>query len=81
MRKVKGFNYDTEKHKHIIAHVDKQANGSQYIWSLVEKDMNQNSIEVLVRQQIEKYLKDLKLDINNPTENIDTGEIMSILNL
>lgn len=80
MRRVKGFNYDTEKHKEIIAHIDSQPNGSQYIWSLVEKDMNSNSIEEIVKQQIEKYLEGVEIR-KEKSESIDTDEVLNILQL
>lgn len=78
MKKVKGFSYDTEKDKQIIDHIEKQPNGSHYIWELVRKDMQGSSIEEIVRREIQKYAKDINFE---KKIEIDTNEIMRIKNL
>lgn len=79
MRKVKGFSYDTEKDKDVIDHVDKQPNGSQYVWELVRKDIKGSDLETIVKGIIEKYLKEINLSASK--EPIDADEIRNILNI
>ena len=81
MIKVKGFGYDTEKDKNVIEHIQKQPHQANYIWSLVRQDMNKESIEEIVRKQIEKYLENMNLTKKEETVSIDTEEVLNILNL
>jgi len=81
MRKTKGFSYDPEKDRDIINHINKQPNGSQYIWELVRKDMNSNSIEEIVKQQIEKYLHGINIPAGIKSIDIDKNDIKDILDL
>lgn len=83
MRKTKGFSYDPKKDKDVIDHIGNQPNGSQYVWELVRKDMKENNIETIIKNQIEKYLKDMKLPPRESQEimDIDTEEIKNILEI
>jgi hypothetical protein len=83
MRKTKGFSYDPETDQDVIIHIDEQQNGSQYIWSLVRADMSENSIENIVKRQIEKYLQDHEITAGTINKDIklDTNEIKNILSL
>lgn len=58
MNKTKGFNYNIAKHKHIIKHIEKQPNQSQYIWDLVEKDMKDTDLEEIIKRNVDKYLEE-----------------------
>lgn len=58
MNKTKGFNYNIEKHQHIIEYIEKQPNQSQYILNLVEKDMKGTNIQELVKKEVDKYLEE-----------------------
>lgn len=71
MRKTKGFSYNPEKDNDVINHIDIQQNGSQYIWNLVRKDMEQNDIEIIIKKQIEKYLQGLDLSVGKSKNNIE----------
>jgi len=79
MNKVKGFNYDTIKHKSIIDHIKKQPNQSQYIWVLVERDMK-NNMEDIIRKYIDEYLRKTNIKTEQKTE-INTSSIKEILNM
>lgn len=57
MQKVKGFTYDTERDKEVIDYIDRQGNGSKYIWSLVKKDMEENNVETIVRRILNEHLE------------------------
>lgn len=81
MKKVKGFSFDTEKDKEIIEHLEKQPNMSSYIKELVRKDMNKESIEEIVRKQIEKYLQGFEIKRKDNDTNINTASIMDILRM
>lgn len=81
MNKVKGFNYNTEKHKHIIEHIEKQLNQSQYIWSLVEKDMNSENIEDKIERIVRRLLKDMDVHITEKEKTIDISSIKDILGM
>lgn len=81
MRKTKGFSYDPIRDKDVINHIDKQPNGSQYIWSLVRKDMKENDFEELIKKQIQKYLQERNLVTGINTISIDKNDIEDILNL
>lgn len=59
MKKVKGFSYDTIKDKDVIDHIDKQGNGSQFIWDLVKKDMKGSDMQELVRKAVDEYLEEV----------------------
>lgn len=86
MKKVKGFAYDPIKDADVIEHIGKQPNQSQYIWSLVRKDMhqeemNKDTIKRIIRKEIEKYLEELNLDVKQSVANIDTEAIMKIIDM
>lgn len=81
MKKVKGFSYDTEKDKDLIEHIGKQPNYSQYIWSLVRKDMNKESIESLIQKEIQKYLDKFEINSQENEAEIDSNEVINILNM
>jgi len=82
MKKVKGFSFNTVDDKDIIDYLDEQTNQSGYIKELIRKDMKQNNIEEIVKKQIEKYLENLNLTTKKEeTVQIDTAEVMNILNL
>lgn len=81
MRKVKGFSYDPVEDKDVIEHLNKQQNSSVYIKELIRKDMQNNSIEEIVRQQIEKYLQELDISAGAKGNGLsmDAEEIRNIL--
>lgn len=82
--KTKGFSYDPEEDMDVIDHLDKQPNFSLYLKELVRKDMKNNSIEEIVKRQIEKYLQGMNLSagINNKnTMEISELDIKNILDL
>lgn len=84
MRRTKGFSYDPEKDQDVIDHITKQLNGSQYIWTLVRKDMHENDIEEIIEQKIKKYLQNMDLSTGSKEKNsidIDENDILNILNL
>jgi len=83
VRKVKGFSYDPIEDKDVIEHLNKQQNSSVYIKELIRKDMKNNSIEEIVRQQIEKYLQehDISTGIKGNGLLMDAEEIKNILSL
>jgi len=81
MRKTKGFSYDPIKDKDVINHIDKQPNGSQYIWGLVRKDMRKNDFEEIIKRQIEKYLQERNLIAGINKIEINKNDIEDILNL
>lgn len=83
MRKTKGFSYDPEKDMDVIKHINKQQNGSQYIWDLVRKDMKsqENNIEHIVKKYIEKYLKNFEIKKREDTADIDVAGVMEIINM
>jgi len=81
MRKTKGFSYDPKKDWDVINHINKQPNGSQYVWNLVRKDMQENDIEEIIKKQIEKYLQEINLPAGTKSINISKTDIEDILNL
>lgn len=83
MRSTKGFSYDPEKDKDVIQHIDRQPNGSHYIWELVRKDMHNGSIEEIVNRLIEKYLQRCELPTGRLEKSIEIDEvdIKNILNI
>lgn len=83
MRKTKGFSYDPETDKDVMEHIDKQQNGSQYVWDLVRRDIKENDIEEVIRRQIEKYLQGLELTAGYKKDSvdIDESELKNIMNL
>lgn len=83
MRRTKGFSYDPEKDFDVMQHIAGQQNGSQYIWDLVRRDMSENSIEEMVRKQIEKYLQGMDLSAGKEKDamDIDANDIKNILDL
>lgn len=86
MKKVKGFGYDTVKDADVIAHIKKQPHEGQYIINLVRKDMNKEeinkeTIKKIIRKEIEKYLEGLNLETKPPIPEIDTEEIMKIIDM
>jgi len=81
MRKIKGFSYDPEKEKDIVEYINSKANGSQYIWSLVRKDMSnqEDHIENLVKRYIDKHLKGVdRTEDKNVIDVKDVNDILSI---
>lgn len=82
MKKTKGFAYDTEKDKDVIEHIEKQPVQNQYIWNLVRADMNKldNNIENLVKEYVEKILRDKNLEINTKSK-IELDNVMDLLNI
>lgn len=65
MKRIKGFNFDTEEDKKIIEHIEKQGNQSSYIKELVKKDMEGNNLEELINKQVDKYLESMAKKIKN----------------
>lgn len=82
MRKTKGFSYDPAKDKDVMEHIRRNG-GSQYVWELVRKDMKANSIEDLIRRQIEKYLQGMNRLAGKEkiVMDIDETDIKNILDL
>lgn len=66
MRKIKGFSYDEERDKEVIEHINRQQNGSKYIWDLVRKDMETGNLDDYIKNQVEEYLKDVAEKVKNP---------------
>lgn len=81
MLKVKGFSYDIETDKDVIDHIKTQPNGSRYVWNLVRKDMNKESIEVIIRREIDKYLEGVEIKSKERTVEINQEELMNILQM
>jgi len=81
MKKVKGFSFDTEKDKEILEYIEKQPNMSSYIKELIRKDMRKESIDEIVRKQIEKYLEGFEIKKKDNDTNINTASIMDILRM
>lgn len=85
-RRVKGFSYDPIKDREVINHIDKQQNGSQYIWQLVRKDMKDTNIIDVINNQIEKYLKNSEIRCKKEPSttaelDINEDEIKNILGM
>lgn len=83
MLKVKGFSYDTDSDKDVIAFIDSKPKGSrsQYVWHLVRKDMNSESIESIIKKEIEKYLEGVEIKGKETSVPINTTGIMDILSM
>jgi len=81
MKIVKGFSFNTIEDKELLDHLDNQTNRSGYIRELIKKDMKENSIEELIKSQIEKYLEGIDIKTKEETVSIDTAEVLNILNL
>ena len=83
MRKIKGFSYNPNKDNDVIMHIDKQGNGSKYVWELVRKDMRSQSIETIVKKYVEEYLRNIELPSKASKQiiDIDTEEIKNILKI
>lgn len=65
MNKTKGFNFDTEKDKDVLDHIEKQGNQSEYIKRLVRDDMKRNSLESIIRREVDRHLKEIANGIKN----------------
>lgn len=81
MIKVKGFSYHVEKDKDVIDYIKTKPNGSRYIKDLIRKDMSKDSIEEIVKKEIEKYLKGKNIADKKVVANVDTQNIMDILSM
>lgn len=81
MKRVKGFNFDTVEDREIIEHIENQPNQSSYIKELVRKDMNKESIEEIIKKQIEKYLEGFEMKSTEKSTQIDVSEIQNILQI
>ena len=46
-----------------------------------QEEMNKDTIKRLIRKEIEKYLEELNLDVKQSVANIDTEEIMKIIDM
>lgn len=83
MKKTKGFSYDSEIDIDVIEHINKQPRQGQYIIDLIRKDMNEpDQIELIVRNYVDKLLKERQIKIDNKKEgSISKNDITALLNL
>ncbi|MEY8416348.1 hypothetical protein AAK964_08600 [Tissierella praeacuta] len=69
MKRVKGFNFDTEADKEIIEHIERQGNQSDYIKKLVKNDMESTDLEEFIKKQVDKHLENIARGIKNSPES------------